>query len=86
MLITNAIIRGIIPFIIMTTISIIMKYQGIDSFQVKSTFLVGIIVTTVAGASVIYDIENWSLLKQSLVHFVVHVSNRFPLFTYQWLV
>ncbi|MBJ8325769.1 DUF3021 family protein [Streptococcus pacificus] len=78
MLITNAITRGIIPFIIMTTISIIMKYQGIDSFQVKSTFLVGIIITIVAGASVIYDIENWSLLKQSLVHFVVMLVTIFP--------
>ena len=78
MLIKIAIIRGIIPFIIMTAISLMMKYQGVDVFQVKSTFLVGIIVTSVAAASVIYEIENWSLLKQSVVHFVIMLVTVFP--------
>lgn len=78
MLIKKAIIRGIIPFIIMTAISIMMKYQGIDAFQVKSTFLVGIIVTSVAAASVIYEIESWSLLKQSGVHFAIMLVTIFP--------
>ena len=78
MLIKIAIIRGIIPFIIMTAISLMMKYQGVDVFQVKSTFLVGIIVTSVAASSVIYEIENWSLLKQSVVHFVIMLVTVFP--------
>lgn len=78
MLIKRAIIRGIIPFIIMTAISLMMKYQGVEVFQVKSTFLVGIIVTSVAAASVIYEIENWSLLKQSVVHFVIMLVTVFP--------
>lgn len=78
MLITKAIIRGVIPFIIMTTLSIIMKYQGTDTYQVKSTFLVGIIVTSVAAASVIYEIENWSLFKQSVVHFIIMLVTIFP--------
>ena len=78
MLIKRAIIRGIIPFIIMTAISLMMKYQGVDVFPVKSTFLLGIIVTSVAAASVIYEIENWSLLKQSVVHFVIMLVTVFP--------
>lgn len=78
MLIKRAIIRGIIPFIIMTAISLMMKYQGVDVFQVKSTFLAGIIVTSVAAASVIYEIENWSLLKQTVVHFVIMLVTVFP--------
>lgn len=78
MLIKKAIIRGIIPFIIMTSISITMYYQGTDTFQVKSTFLVGIIVTLVAGASVMYEIESWSLIKQSVVHFVTMLVTIFP--------
>ncbi len=45
-------------------------YQGIDTFQVKGIFLVGIIVILPATASVIYEIENRSLLKQSIAHFV----------------
>lgn len=78
MLIKKAIIRGIIPFIIMTSISIMMYYQEIDTFQVKSTFLVGFIVTSVAAASVIYEIESWSLLKQSVVHFLTMLVTIFP--------
>lgn len=78
MIIKKAIIRGIIPLIIMTSISVMLKCQGIDTFQVNSTFIVGIIVTSVAAASVIYEIESWSLLKQSIVHFVIMLITIFP--------
>lgn len=78
MLIKRAIIRGIIPFIFKSAISLMMKYQGVDVFQVKSTFFAGIIVTSVAAASVIYEIENWSLLKQSVAHFVIMLVTVFP--------
>lgn len=77
-LIKKALLRGIIPFIIMTGISFIMYYQGNEYFQVKSTFIVGIIITFVALASVIYDIENWSLLKQSIVHFFTMLITVLP--------
>lgn len=79
MLIKIAILRGIIPLIIMTTISIIMKYQGIDPFQVRGTFIVGIIIASVAAASVIYEIENWSLFKQSVIHFLIMLVTVLPL-------
>ena len=79
MLIKNAILRGIIPLIIMTIISIIMKYQGRDPFQVRGTFIVGIIIASVAAASVIYEIENWSLFKQSVIHFLIMLVTVLPL-------
>lgn len=79
MLIKTAILRGIIPLIIMTIISIIMKYQGIDPFQVRGTFIVGIIIASVAAASVIYEIENWSLFKQSVIHFLIMLVTVLPL-------
>lgn len=78
MLIKKAILRGIIPLIIMTIISIIMKYQGIDPFQVRGTFIVGIIIALVAAASVIYEIENWSLFKQSVIHFLIMLVTVLP--------
>lgn len=78
MLIKEAILRGIIPLIIMTIISIIMKYQGIDPFQVRGTFIVGIIIASVAAASVIYEIENWSLFKQSVIHFLIMLVTVLP--------
>lgn len=77
-MIKQAIIRGIIPFAIMTVISIIMNYQGIDSFQVRSTFIVGIIVAVVAATTVIYEIESWTIAKQSIVHFLIMLVTVFP--------
>lgn len=77
-MIRKALIRGVIPFAIMTIIAIIMNFQGIDSFQVRSTFIVGIIVAVVAAATVIYEIENWSITKQSIVHFLVMLVTVFP--------
>lgn len=78
MLIKDAILRGIIPLFIMTIISIIMKYQGINPFQVRGTFIVGIIIASVAAASVIYEIENWSLFKQSVIHFLIMLVTVLP--------
>lgn len=74
----RAVIRGIIPFAIMTGLTLIMRYQGMDFFQVKSTFFSGLIATAIAAASVIYDIENWSLFKQSLVHFLMMLVTVLP--------
>ncbi len=48
----KAIVRGIIPFVIMTAISILMHMQKIDPFQIRSTFLVGVIISVVASATV----------------------------------
>lgn len=77
-MIKKVIFRGMIPFVIMTSLAIFMRLQGIDVFQVKSTFLVGIIATTIASASVIYEIENWSLVKQSIIHFIIMLFTVLP--------
>ncbi|NMD38430.1 MAG: DUF3021 domain-containing protein, partial [Christensenellaceae bacterium] len=58
-LIKKSFIRGIIPFAIMSGISLIMKLQNFDAAQVKSTFIAGLIVSIIAAASIIYDIEAW---------------------------
>ncbi len=76
--IKKALIRGIIPFAIMTGMSLLMKYQGMEPFQIKSTFLAGLIATSVMAASVIYDIESRSLLKQSIIHFLIMLVTVFP--------
>jgi len=78
MLLKKAVLRGVIPFIIMTAISIIMKSQGMESSQVRSTLIVGIIIASVAAASVLYEIRSWSLLKQSVVHFILMFLTVFP--------
>lgn len=66
----QALKRGIIPFCIMSSLSLIMLFSSIEFRQVKGTFLTGVIITIIAASSTIYEIEAWSLLKQSLVHFL----------------
>ena len=77
-MIKKVIFRGMIPFVIMTSLAIFMRLQGIDAFQVKSTFLVGIIATTIASASAIYEIEKWSLVKQTIIHFIIMLFTVLP--------
>ncbi|WP_236002708.1 DUF3021 family protein [Levilactobacillus wangkuiensis] len=77
-LVKSATIRGTIPFVIMTGITLIMRTQKIDSFQVKSTFVTGLIITIVSATTVIYQIGQWSLAKQSLVHFLFMVVTVLP--------
>ncbi|WP_459129927.1 DUF3021 domain-containing protein [Guggenheimella bovis] len=78
MVLKNAIIRGAIPFAIMSIISYIMHRQGMDPAQVRSTFFTGIIIAVMGASSVLYDIESWSILKQSIVHFFIMLVTVFP--------
>ena len=76
--ILSAGIRGSIPFIIMSTLSGIMKLQHIDDYSVNSTFITGLIITAVAATSVIYDVKSWTLARQSIVHFLIMLVTVYP--------
>lgn len=76
--ILSAGIRGAIPFIIMSTLSGIMKLQHIDDYSVNSTFITGLIITAVAATSVIYDVTSWTLARQSIVHFLIMLITVYP--------
>ena len=76
--ILSAGIRGAIPFIIMSTLSGIMKLQHIDDYSVNSTFITGLIITAVAATSVIYDVKSWTLARQSIVHFLIMLVTVYP--------
>lgn len=78
MLLKKGIIRGLIVFLIMSGISLIMSVQGMDETQIRGTFIAGLIFTSVAIFSVIYDIKGWSFLKQSAVHFLLMAVTVFP--------
>lgn len=81
----NAVIRGAIPLIIMSGISLIMRWQVLDAFQVKSTFITGLIVAAVAASSVVYEVDEWPLWKQSLIHFSLMAVTVLPcLFLSGW--
>lgn len=44
----------------------------------RGTFVAGLIVASVAGFSVVYDIGSWSLAKQSAVHLGCMAVTVFP--------
>ncbi|WP_320339043.1 DUF3021 family protein [Enterococcus faecalis] len=76
--IVQVLLRGGIPFVIMGGISGIMKLQNMSTFQIKSTFLTGVIISIVSATSIIYQVDHWSLMKQSGVHFLIMVLTVFP--------
>ncbi|MDO5047767.1 MAG: DUF3021 family protein [Anaerococcus sp.] len=78
-MIKKGLIRASIPFIIFSIISVIMILQKMHIDLVKSTFLSGLIVSLLVGTSVIYDVERWSLKKQSIIHFLFMLVTVYPI-------
>lgn len=76
--IRNGIIRALIPFVIMSGIALSLLNDDTNSNGARSTFVVGLIIASVAGFSVIYDVEKWTLPKQSIVHFACMVATVLP--------
>ena len=75
----QAFIRGIGPLIVMTAISLLMKNQGKAPQEVKGVFVAGLIMTVVAAASVLYEIEGWSFTKQLIVHHLAMLVTVYPI-------
>ncbi|WP_374929549.1 DUF3021 domain-containing protein [Kytococcus sedentarius] len=69
-LVAKAALRAGIPLVIMTAIGLVLLNQG-KADDGRSTLVTGVIVAAVAGATVIYEIEEWSLARQSAVHFLL---------------
>lgn len=78
MLIKQALLRGGIPFAIMSIIAIFLYYDN-QGYNAKGTFLVGLIIAVVAGASVIYDMDNLSIISRSVLHFIVMLLTIYPI-------
>ena len=75
----QAFIRGIGPLIVMSAISLLMKNQGKAPQEVKGVFVAGLIMTVVAAASVLYEIESWPFKKQLIVHHLAMLVTVYPL-------
>lgn len=75
-----------IPLVIMTAIGVALIVQG-KLADGRSTLAIGVIVAAVAGASVVYQVERWSLRKQSLLHFGIMLVTVLPaLFLSGWFL
>ncbi len=68
-------ISGIITGAIMVTISFFIE----DDAQAKSTLISGLIAAIVIVTIPIYDINQWSLSKRSLLHFAIMLITVLPL-------
>ena len=68
-------ISAAITAAIMITLSLFIE----DATQAKSTWVAGLIVAITIAAIPIYDINKWSLIKRSVVHFLVMAASVFPL-------
>lgn len=77
MLVTRALLRGGIPLIIMGGIAL-LYFSGKYS-DAKGTFIASLIAFFVGAATVIYNIDQWSLTKQSIVHFLIMLVIIYPI-------
>lgn len=75
--ITQILLRGGIPFVAMILIAGLLRYKK-DLKKSKEIFIVGLIWLFVGGASLIYEIPNWSMLQKILVHFIVMLLTVYP--------
>ncbi|HAY44040.1 MAG TPA: DUF3021 domain-containing protein [Micrococcaceae bacterium] len=75
-----------VPLIILGSIGVMLAVQG-DSINARSTFAVGVIIAATNGASVVYQIERWTLRLQSLIHFGIMLCTVLPaLYLSGWFV
>lgn len=77
-LLFKGILRGGIPFGIMSIIAVMLHFQG-KTYQARSTFFVALIVLFVGLASVIYDINSLSLFERSIIHFLSMLITVYPI-------
>ncbi|MGH1649516.1 DUF3021 family protein [Enterococcus gilvus] len=74
----QGVLRGVVPLIIMSTIAFILKRQNKAS-EAKGTFYSALIVFFVSFATVIYNIDQWSLFKQTSLHFLIMSITIYPI-------
>ena len=71
----NALIRSSIPFGVTLIIALWMNSQRMD---IRSVIFGGLIGMILAASSVIYDMDGWSVKKQSVIHFITMAITLLP--------
>ncbi|WP_207941781.1 hypothetical protein DOK78_002705 [Enterococcus sp. DIV2402] len=71
-------LRGGIPFVIMSIIAYILYLQN-SITDAKGTFYAALIAFIVGFATVIYDINQWSLTKKTVIHFLLMLLTIYPI-------
>lgn len=78
MLIKKGLLRGGIPFFIMEIVALILYFQGVNGLS-KDFFYNGLIALVIGATTVIYNFDDWSLVKQSIIHFSIMLVTVFPI-------
>ncbi|MCA1060357.1 DUF3021 domain-containing protein [Rossellomorea aquimaris] len=76
-LLKKGLLRGTIPFILLTLVSLWLTYQGL-SVASNHAFFMGLIAFFLGVTSVIYEIQGWRFIKQIFVHYVLMLVTVFP--------
>jgi len=76
-LLLKGLIRGVIPLSLLLILSLYNKFQGLVA-NVDIFLFYGLIAFFLGGASVLYEIKQWSFAKQILVHYLVMLMTVFP--------
>ena len=75
--ISQIFLRGGIPLVIMALISLILKRKQ-NVKKSREVLIVGLIWFFVGGASLIYEIPNWDMIRKIIVHFLVMLLTVYP--------
>ncbi|MEY8644793.1 DUF3021 family protein [Staphylococcus arlettae] len=70
--------RAIIPFVVMSFISLILLLQE-KNYQAKGTFITSLIILILGLSSFIYEINTLNLKQKTIVHFVLMLVTIYPI-------
>mgnify|MGYP001248668489 CR=1 FL=1 len=70
--------RAIIPFTVMSFISLILLLQE-KNYQAKGTFITSLIILILGLSSFIYEINTLNLKQKTIVHFVLMLVTIYPI-------
>lgn len=73
----RAVFLGVIPLVLMSVIGAFLLRDG-QLADGRSTLAVGVIIAAVSASSVIYQVDRWSLMRQSLTHLVLMLVTVLP--------
>lgn len=73
----RAVLLGGIPLVLMSAIGGFLLHDG-QAEDGRSALAVGVIIAAVSASSVIYQVDRWSLRRQSLTHLAVMVVTVLP--------
>jgi hypothetical protein len=76
-LLLRAALLGGIPLVVMTAIGAYLLHEG-QAADGRSTLAVGAIVAATAAGSLLYQVDRWSLTRQSVTHFALMLVTVLP--------